>query len=518
MTTQKPHVIFIVLDTHRADRLGCYGYPRGTSPNLDAFAKSATLYENAIAPAQWTIPSHASMFSGEYPTTHQTVQANGALGNAFPTIAEYLRTHGYQSSGFCNNPLVGVLNNGLRRGFDAFYNYGGAIPSKPDHNGHTSLKILAGIRHGYRNALDRIANPIQQAVAASADVFQVILNPWLVSLWTRYANFKGDGPTSIKDTAQFIKQNFSEAQKPQFTFLNLMGTHLPFTPPDRFIRGFAPFVKDEPAARDFMNVYNTQALRWLLPLEESYSQLESLTLSQMYDAEVAYQDHLLHRLFSLLERPDHRENTLVIITADHGEMLGEHQYMGHGLGLYQELIRVPLLIRFPGQMVGERVSEVVSTTRLFHTVLDAAGIDSAPSTGITPRLSLGNKNGSNGRPRARAFSEAYPPDNVINIMRKQAPDLIDTFHTQSIQRAAFSQTHKLIRIEGQHNLLFDLRADAQEMHPAPADTEQATHLNELLDNFVNAAVARQSTHAVDEVPSPEDEAVLERLRALGYIE
>jgi uncharacterized sulfatase len=128
---RRPDIVFVVLDTHRADRMGCYGYDRGTSPHLDAFAGRATLFENAVALAQWTIPSQASMFSGEPPSTHMALQAGDVLSASFKSLAQRLREQGYRTIGFCNNPLVGVLENGLRRGFDAFYNYGGAIPSLP---------------------------------------------------------------------------------------------------------------------------------------------------------------------------------------------------------------------------------------------------------------------------------------------------------------------------------------------------------------------------------------------------
>ena len=151
MQPRKPNIVLIVLDTHRADRLGCYGYGRNTSPNLDAFAAKSTLFEKAISPAQWTIPSHASMFSGVYPAIHRAIQASDALDPQFRTLAEYLQSDGYQTVGFCNNPLVGVLNNGFRRGFQQFFNYGGTIPSTPVHNGRNpqSLITKTGFKSGF---------------------------------------------------------------------------------------------------------------------------------------------------------------------------------------------------------------------------------------------------------------------------------------------------------------------------------------------------------------------------------
>ena len=117
---EQPDIILIVLDTQRADRLGCYGYQKGITPHLDQFARQGTLFEQAISPAQWTIPSHASFFTGLYPTAHRVTQSAQSLSPDRPHLAETLERRGYETIGFCNNPLVGILNNGFRRGFPLF--------------------------------------------------------------------------------------------------------------------------------------------------------------------------------------------------------------------------------------------------------------------------------------------------------------------------------------------------------------------------------------------------------------
>ena len=116
-------------------------------------------------------------------------------------------------------------------------------------------------------------------------------------------------------------ENFGKRQK-EFVFINLMETHLPFTPPDSFVEKFAPVHIENPEAKDFMALYNTRALDWLLPVDPPFSDLERTTLSQMYNAEVAYQDFLLRELLVTLDEPYHQENSLVIISSDHGELLG----------------------------------------------------------------------------------------------------------------------------------------------------------------------------------------------------
>lgn len=519
MPDQKPNILFIILDTHRVDRLGCFGNPRGTSPNLDAFAESATLFERAVSPAQWTIPSHASMFSGEFPSTHRTIQASSALSADFTTLAEHLGQVGYHNTGFCNNPLVGVLENGLRRGFDDFYNYGGALTNAPYLNGYMPRKIVKNMRNGYRKVIEHIAIPIQQAVAGSPDVFNFVLNPKLVSWWTRYANFKGDGPASIEHTTYHIK---SSSRKPAFTFLNLMGTHLPYTPPEEFVRQFAPIINDDPEAAEFMRDYNTRAFHWLLPMQEPYTKLEAKTLSDMYDAEVAYQDHKLAQLLSLLDEPETRDNTLVIIASDHGEMLGEHNLMGHGIGLYQELIHVPLMIRFPGQTAGRRIEQPVSTTYLFHTILEAAGIAEVQPSFAEPfstsDFSLRNIGSTTDYAPRKVFSEGYPPMNLIQIIERHEPAIMEAFNCKAALWAAFDDIHKLLRTEEVQDELFDLESDPHEMQPLQDMPEKLEHLANHLEEHLLWAISRSTDDLDNLTTNLHDEHVMERMRSLGYIE
>jgi arylsulfatase A-like enzyme len=522
MAYQKPHILFIILDTHRVDRLGCYNYDRGTSPNLDAFAERATLFERAISPAQWTIPSHASMFSGEFPSTHKTVQASSALPHDFTTLAEYLSQTGYVNTGFCNNPLVGVLENGLRRGFDHFYNYGGAMTSAPPQNGYVPRKLISGLRKGYRQIIERISVPIQQAVAGSPDIFNIFLNPKLVAWWTRFANFKGDGAASIEHTANHLKKIFQQESAPQFTFLNLMGTHLPYTPPDNFISDFAPIINEAPEAAAFMQDYNTRAFHWLLPMKEPYTELEAKTLSDMYDAEVAHQDHLLAQILCLLDDPEVSDNTLVIIASDHGEMLGEHNLMGHGIGLYQELIHVPLMIRFPGQKTGTRVKQPVSTTYLFHTILEAAGVELITPTYSDPiatqEFSLRNLASSMNHSPRRVFSEGYPPMNLIKIIERHEPAIMDEFNCESTRWAAFDEAFKLLRIDQVRDDLFNLKDDPLEIFPQANDVERVKSMGAILDDHLAWANSRATGNMNSQTRNLHDKDVLERMRGLGYIE
>lgn len=472
------------------------------------------------------------MFTGEFPTTHLTTQSGDSLDSYFPTAAEWLQRSGYRSTGFCNNPLVGVIDNGFTRGFDTFYNYGGAVPTTPVHAGRQPVRLLAQIWGAYTQLLRRISYPVQNAVARSERIFHLTLNPLFVPLWTRFANFKGDTRQSIQDTCQFIRESIPGPQN-QFVFLNLMETHLPFQPPEAFVKRFAPLVKEDKAAGDFVRFYNTQALRWLLPMSEPFSTLQSQALSQMYDAEVAYQDALLAALFELLDQPYHRQNSAVIIVADHGEMLGEHGLMGHGFGAYEELVRVPLLIRLPGQTAGQRIQQPVSTAQIFHTLLDLAQVDGqVDAAGVGPtaeafdrlsqpveRLSLARFTPD--KTPAAVISEAYPPENVLRVIEQRQPSLMDIFHSQAVVRAVYNQAgEKLIQTEGIASQLFDLNHD-------PAETGRSTHhptpdvtrpLEIELERFLESAIQRQPENWSRAKVNLDDQLLKQRLRSLGYLE
>ena len=136
-----PDIVLIVLDTQRADRLGCYGHTRPITPNLDRFAAGGALFEQAVSPAQWTIPSHASLFTGLYPTAHGVTQSSHSISSGRPHVAQVMRQLGYETVGFCNNPLVGVLNNGFKRGFGAFYNYGCLLYTSPSPRDRTRSRM-----------------------------------------------------------------------------------------------------------------------------------------------------------------------------------------------------------------------------------------------------------------------------------------------------------------------------------------------------------------------------------------
>ena len=527
----QPDIIFIVLDTQRADRLGCYGHSKAITPNLDKFANEGVLFEQAISPAQWTIPSHASMFTGLYPTAHQVTQSSQSLSPERPHLAELLQESGYQTVAFCNNPLVGILNNGFKRGFQTFYNYGGAIPSVPSDS-TTLPRPLRQLIERYTQFLRRISYPIQNFFGQSDLAFRLSLNAWFTPIWSRVANFKGQNERSVRDLSHFLQEREGEdEERPLFLFLNLMETHLPFTPPSEFIDKVAPYLRGSKEARTIMRRWNRESYRWAAPLAEPLSELEQQVLSDLYDAEVAYQDAYLGQLIETLQQRDNADNTLTIIVADHGDGLGEHDCMGHAFVAYQELLHVPLLMQWPRKFKSaKRIDTPVSTRRVFHTMLDAAGRlpSSAKLDPVSVHdLTLANTVTGRDPEQGVAYAEVYPPLTFVKAIEKRQPELLDAFRCLSVRRAVVQQNgssevalapHKLIQVDEKVDELFNLADDPLESVNVLAERPStANTMHKELKRW-ETAVSHQKNQVNAGTQVELDDSMTRRLRALGYME
>jgi len=525
----KPDILLIVLDTLRADRLSCYGYPRETSPSIDAFAEGGVLFERAISPAQWTIPAHASFFTGEYPTTHMTTQIYDKHSKDQITLAEVLHREGYLTVGFCDNPLLGVVENGLDRGFEEFYNYCGTLPNRPAI-ADARPRAVGRFAQRLARVLGRSTIPIQDLFAHKNLLLRIALHPRVVPLWQRLVNFKGNTAQSLRDVVGYLRTRQRKGvERPLFAFINLMETHLPYRPPPRFIRKFAPYYWRDCEALDFMQSYNLEHYGWMIPLTEPLTKLQHRVINDLYDAEVAYEDHLLRRLFVYLDEPEVRDNTLVIIASDHGEGLNHHNFVGHSLVAYDDLVRIPLIVRYPRRYPkGERVSTPVSGRRIFHTVLEAAGVSPASS-------SAGGMQGAPvdmaGLSLARAldgpdpevgivFAEAYTPETLIALMESEDPGAIETFRCRLMRRAAYRDNYKLITVGDEPDELFDVVNDPEELDNLISEKpEVAAELSKLLTEFLAEMETRRPTNwEASRLSLDENEEILDRLRGLGYVE
>lgn len=511
MARRRPDIVFLVLDTQRSDRLSCYGYGQPTSPHLDALAANSTLFSRAVAPAQWTVPSHASMFTGLYPSGHGVLQSYSVLPQDIPTLAERLSASGYYTAGFCNNPLVGVINNGLRRGFTSFLNYSGLLTSRPNQAGR-SPRLLDRYRQAFKRLVAGALNQVQDSFARSDLLLAFSFTPLMVPLWQTALSFKGNTPKSLDDAARLlVDRQGLEDDQPIFTFINLMGTHMPYHPPRSYVERFAPHVLQDRAARHYLRRFNGDIYGWLAPLAGELGEQQKLTLDGMYDAEVAHQDSQVGAFLQQLRQGGALENTLVIVCSDHGEHLGEKHFIGHSISLYNELVQVPLIIHdstgaFP---VGTTRGDVVSTRCLFHTVLAAAGVATAVEASLS--LAQGSDGGNH-----RVYAEATPPQNVLNLLNRRQPELVLSHACDQPRRAVWLGNHKLIETGGERLELYDVHTDPREdLNLSDIFPENVEVLQECLELF---AAGSGAIATAERAPGYDDPDLQRRLRDLGYLE
>lgn len=511
--TRKPNLLFIILDTLRRDHLGAYDYHRPTSPELDRFASHATRFNRAVAPAQWTVPSHASMFTGTYPHAHGVTQANSLLSGLHPTLAEVLSAE-YHTVAFCNNPLVGVLNNGLQRGFAEFYNYASAVPQRPNEAQRGAL--YRAFMKRFRPFARRTGNLFAQNDA----MFRMALNPLWVPIWSKYINFKGNTANSIGDLADYWQQyHAGGAERPLFAFLNLMQSHLPFQPPQQYVDRVAPQLKQDRQAYQFMGRFNADGAGWASPPQPPLEDWQERVLNDFYDAEIAYQDDLLGKLFTYLQTSGALDNTFVVIAADHGEALGDHEMFGHGFTVHQELVHVPLIMRGADRVPnGGVVTENVSTRRIFHTLLDVAGLKpplaADDSNANVAHLSLLNAVREHDSEGDTAYSEAIPPSTFLHVLEHRNPAVIAKRKLNSTRRAVYSGDHKLTLVGDAPEALYNVAHDPTEAaNLLKAQPTLAASLLQKVTAFAQGE-ARHSAATQDDV----SDEVMDQLRALGYVD
>jgi arylsulfatase A-like enzyme len=326
-----PNIVLIVLDTVRAKSLSLYGYERMTSPSLDRFAKKGLVFDRAYATAPWTLPSHASMFTGRYP--HELFDSFiQPLGATYPTVAEVLGKRGYLTAGFVANEWYGGTEFGLARGFQ---HYEDTETSAFTLFNRTSLgnRFVKGFKIG-----ERFAGHDNLGRKSAEEINTSFLN------WRTHA----------------------EAGRPFFAFLNYCDAHAPYLPPEPFATKFT-------ATRPFGHVGSRHLDTWT-PDEVS-------KFRDAYDESIAYLDSELDALFGAIASTPRLSNTIVIITADHGEQFGEHRLLDHANSVYLPLLHVPLVIVGPGVPAGQRAAEPVSLRDVAATILEAAGVTGTPLPG-----------------------------------------------------------------------------------------------------------------------------------------
>jgi arylsulfatase A-like enzyme len=434
----------LVADTLRADRLGVYGSARGLTPFLDSLAARSSVFAHAYAPSSWTCPSVASLFTSRYPSQHRVSSFTSKMASDEATLAEALKAAGFVTAGFsANNRLTEKL--GYAQGFDIWQFFVGAFVPP------------------YRKAPVRAGFLSQRSLQ------------WLDTGW--------------------------DPANPQrvFLYLQFMDTHTPYDPPQAFRRRFQ---RTDPGGA-LEKSANDKLMQLAL---DSLEDREIEVLEALYDGEVAYLDAELERLFAELSRRGFLDDAVVVLTSDHGEEFREHGRILHGFSLYEESVRVPLLILVPGARGGRVIEQPVSLLDLAPTLLELLGIPSEPrfeGRSLVPLLFPPGpfRRGTSGG------DDAAPPDVVLELRDKGEATDTRGHHLALVR----GRTKLLVDPDGRR-VVYDLDLDPGETSPS-GDTDAAAALARALDR-TRDELAQRAAPGIEQVPLAEDEK--QRLRELGY--
>jgi len=455
--TDRLNILVIVLDCVRADHLSCYGYARETTPFLDQMAREGVRFSHMMATEPLTLPAQASLFTGVFSATHGATNENRFLSARHKLLPEYLKAAGYRTAAFATHPFVSP-EIGFGRGFDAFF-------TQRYHNRLAARAVLLG-----RRASDRL---LRRKDAGA------------------------------RRTTEALKKWLAARDEPFFAFVHYNEAHLPYQPPPPFDRMFMPKDLSVPRARALLQDCN----RYVAGQIEMTAD-DRVMLTALYDGALRSIDHRLREVAELLRECGEWERTLCIVTGDHGEYLGAHGMMGHTFGLYDDLLRVPLLLRWPrGIPQGFVVDEFAQTTDLLPTILHLAGISEDGRKG-QGRALLDNGRATAGP--AFTITERFRPN--LSAFQTQFP----TFDTRPFdvrQKAIRTRREKFIWHSDEANELYDLTADpGEEQNLAEREAERADALRRQLFDWLASVEQFEPREQAPEL----DGLMREQLHGLGY--
>jgi arylsulfatase A-like enzyme len=413
-----PLVIVYLVDTLRADHTGVYGYARPTTPQLDAFAKDAVVFDAAIAHASWTKPSVASILTSRLPNRHRAVQLRDALDPGNPTIAKRLSARGFSTGAAIANSVIYGEESAFDPGFDVF----------------------AGL-HGEDDRPSKLVG---------ADVV-------------------------VDSALAFLR---SRRGLPTFLYVHTMDPHVPYAPPAPFDMMFEPHPSEGHPGQD--------------PRTDYKEPLDRDRMIAQYDGDVAFGDREFGRFVRELRKDGLYDDALVVFLADHGEEFLDHGLWLHGRSLFDELIRVPLVVKFPGNAgKGRRVAEQVQLVDVLPTVLEAVKV---PLPGDIA-----------GRPLQEAVRGAGKP----------RPALAEISHRGFVAHGVRTDVDKFIRrfSPDDDELYFDLAKDPREK--VNRASENASRVR-LLQAQAEAVMASNPFRYVVQLAAPGRYAL--RLETHGWFE
>lgn len=479
------HVLLYVFDALRADHLGCYGYNRATSPQLDQVARDGVVFENCFTATTWTRPVAASILSGAYPSVHLTRSRYDQFSANLTRLPEVLQAAGFQTAAFSTMGNI-ASEIGFNRGFG---HYADLFRDPP---------ILAKRRRLDAAHEGMLHAPDSDIALPRAEDINTHLLPWLTE--QRTAN--------------------------TFSFVWSIETHAPYIPPAEFRRFSGP-VQTHPNEGEREDIRAADAA-------------DRQRLINLYDDGIYYNDHCFGEIVSELKSLGIYDDTLLILVGDHGDAFYEHGFYGHGRAPYDELIHVPLILKLPNsQHAGQRCPDLVELIDIFPTVTAAAGVtQSADLRFVQGRNLLPSLAGVGGVQRPYVFSDTQSLEihNHYLSVRSQQWKYIQR-HTPKRDVRTFGtivnyifKRHLLwdmVRapvyylrsyFQGANEYLFDLQADPAEQRNLAVSRPEVVHqLRQVLSHW-----QQQNTELAQQVSNlpynyAESEALRQHLEALGYV-
>jgi arylsulfatase A-like enzyme len=453
--SDKPNIVLVILDTVRSDFTGPGGNNSGLTPQLDRLADEGTVFRNTWATAPWTLPTHASIFTGMLSSAHGCHINHWRLDQTHPTLAGLLSESNYETAAFFSNPWLRDEMTGVLNGFEL-----------------------------------RRESPI------STDEMSM-------------GRSDQGGRAINRNIADWLGQR--KGRKPFFLFVNYLEAHLPYDPPAAYRK---QHLSDLPPGDLVSIAWSEEYIAGLHPTDS----VNWARVRRLYGGDVHHADQLFSALISMLKTHEHYENSVIIVTSDHGEHLGEHNLMDHQFSVHETLLSVPLVIRAPRLLEKGVRNEPIMLIDLFASILDFADVEgeNIPPLSRSMRLSADETStamdhtGWSERILIAEYGGGHPF--LVNGLLELNPDL---------DPGPFKRGYRSVRWR---DFRLTIATDGSAwLHDLSIDPHQSKNLIEEHPQVVEELYASMMRLSSKEFKKedPEDveidEKSLKKLRSLGYI-